>query len=69
MEGHYAVGSDTRVKVIGKLRSETGLAAHPTLGEEERCNAHGSVRASELPIQREGCWKSVAFMAYVKAGG
>ena len=44
MEGHYAVGSDTSVTVVGKLRRERALAVRPTLGEDRRRHALGSAR-------------------------
>ena len=44
MEGHYAVGSDTSLTVVGKLRRERALAVRPTLGENRRRHALGSAR-------------------------
>ena len=44
MEGHYAVGSDTGVTVIGKLRRGRDLAVRPTLGEDRRRHALGSAK-------------------------
>ena len=44
MECHYAVGSDTSVTDVGKLRRERALAVRPTLGEDRRCHALGSAR-------------------------
>ena len=35
MEGHYAVRSDTRVMVVGKLRRERALAVRPARGGYE----------------------------------
>ena len=46
MEGHYAVGSDTSVTVVGKLRRERALAVRPTLGEDRRRHALGSARGA-----------------------
>ena len=44
MKGHYAVGSDTSVTLIDKLRRERALALRPTLEEDMRRLTLGSAR-------------------------
>ena len=44
MEGHYTVGRDTSVTVVGKLRRERALAVRLTLEEDMRCLTLSSAR-------------------------
>ena len=47
MECHDAVGSDTSVTVVGKLRRERDLAVRPTLEKDMRRLTLGSARGVE----------------------
>ena len=57
----YAVGSDTSVTVVGKLRRERALAVRPTLEEDMRCLTLGSARGigtadSSRALEVVGCY-------------
>ena len=61
MEGHYAVGSDTSVKVAGKLRRERALAVRPTIEEGMRRLTLGNERGvgtadSSRALEVVGCY-------------
>ena len=61
MGDHYAVGSGTSVKVVGKLRRERALAVRPTPGEDRRCHALGSRRGVGNADSESGTMEVVDF--------
>ena len=68
MECHDAVGSDTSVTVVGKLRRERDLAVRPTLEKDiMRRLTLGSARGVETADSSRAL--EVVGWVYVRAGG